>query len=775
MRYKFARNGIVQRRGAVAISLAVAATVAAGRALAQEGEPATQEVGAPTQPIISTLDEIVVTAQRRSENLQEVPIAVAAVTAQQLKSTGIATTQDIPQIVPSVQFTRSGGSGLIFIRGVGTTTATIGEESSNSVYVDGVYLADLAQTINSFNNIQRIEVLKGPQGTLFGRNATGGLVHIITYDPADETLVNAEVSYANYDTLSTRLYLAAPVSERVSADIAITALNQGDGWGRNLNTGRENNVQEYWGARSKFVYRPSDELKIKLAADYYENQDNLGLGYKIDPDTLGTGGFTGPPGHDTTLSDYPLTTQTVWGLSLTGEWDLGFADLTSVTAFRSSETGSLVDVDGGPLPLLTIDYVWITESFQQELRLASSNNGPFSWQLGVFYLNTAAANDSLVSGVALAPAGLLGQHSVADLDTHSYAGFAEAAYAFTSRTELIGGLRYTKDIRALSGGQANINLAGVEGPFATNAITDLEYDAWTYRAALRHAFTDDINGYVSFNRGFKSGSYNLSSPLAPPYLPQYIDAFEVGLKSELFDRRLRLNVSAYHYDIEDYQVRSAAISNIGAARTFNAATVKVDGLDIEFELAPTGGLRLFGGATYLDSRFDKFGGVGEEVQSPIIYPNANSSANPAERTRCPANLIGTRDPGVVGIGPQTGGYTTCFGDVSGLSTQNAPDLTASLGITYRRPIGSVGEVQTALLYSYNSGFFFETDNIVEQDSFSLINASIEYRPTQNLGISLWGRNLADTEYAVQKISTGTGTTLMSGSPRTYGMTIKYEY
>ena len=157
------------------------------------------------------LEEIIVTAQRREERLQDVPIAVAAVTAEALRNNGIDTTRDLPQMVPSVQFTRSGASGLLFVRGVGTTNAAVGEESSNAVYVDGVYLADLAQAINNFNNVERIEVLKGPQGTLFGRNATGGLIHIITREPGQQFVASGEIGYSNYDTYSGRGYLAVPI------------------------------------------------------------------------------------------------------------------------------------------------------------------------------------------------------------------------------------------------------------------------------------------------------------------------------------------------------------------------------------------------------------------------------------------------------------------------------------------------------------------------------------------------------------------------------------
>jgi iron complex outermembrane receptor protein len=714
----------------------------------------------------SLLEEVIVTAQRREERLQDVPIAVAAVTAESLKDNGIDTTRDLPQMVPSVQFTRSGASGLIFIRGVGTTNAAVGEESGNAVYVDGVYLADLAQAINNFNNIERIEVLKGPQGTLFGRNATGGLIHIITREPGDELAASGEVGYGNYNTISGRAYVAGPITDKVSADIALTGLDQKDGWGRNLTLNRDNNIQDYWGARSKVVLRASDELKFTLAGDYSENRDNLVLGYKLDPGTLGSGGFTGPAGHDTTLNNYPLTKQKIWGVSLTAQADLSFATLTSITALRESHNDSDFDVDGGPSRLIRIAFSSGSKAFQQELRLASNDTKTLAWQAGLFYLRPEATNDSNFTGLAFAPGGLQGQHIVADLKTDSYAAFAEVTYSITQTTKLIGGGRYTKDKRDFDGRQANVTLAGVEGAFARNPNTKLDYDAWTYRVALQQILSDDINVYASFNRGFKSGSYSLQSPLNAPYLPQYIDAYELGLKSELFDRRLRLNVAGFHYEISDYQVRSAAAANPGASLILNAATVKVDGVDLEFETALFDQLRLFGGVTYVDSKFDEFGGPNSTFQSPIVYPN------PAT---CPAALRGTPDPGVLTPGPRTGGFTTCFGDVSGNDTPNAPQLTASLGASYTMPVGQSGEVRLSALYSYNDGYVFEPDNIARQGSYNLLNSSLEYRPVDKFGIELWGRNLGDTEYAVQKITTNTGVTAGLGAPRTYGVNFKFDF
>ena len=226
-----------------------AATLAPGAAFAQDAPQAAEEQGG--------LEEIVVTAQRRAENLQEVPIAVSAMTASTLADTGIDATRDLPQVIPSVQFTRSGPSGLFFVRGVGTTNAAAGEEGANAVYVDNVYMADLGQTINYFNNIERIEVLKGPQGTLFGRNATGGLIHVITREPGDETVLDGEFGYANYDTVTARAYVAGPITENISADLAVTNYHQNDGWGRNLTTGGKNFSSRAKGTETRIANSPA--------------------------------------------------------------------------------------------------------------------------------------------------------------------------------------------------------------------------------------------------------------------------------------------------------------------------------------------------------------------------------------------------------------------------------------------------------------------------------------------------------------------------------------
>lgn len=727
------------------------------------------------------LEEIIVTAQRREESLQDVPIAVSAVTTDTLKNAGINSTRELTQIVPSVQVTRSGPSGLFFIRGVGTTNAAAGEEGANALYIDNVYIGDLGQMFNNFNNIARIEVLKGPQGTLFGRNATGGLIHIITKEPGEETVLQGRIGLANYETVDAQVYAGGPITDKIGFDVALTKRHQNDGWGRNLTRNTKNQLEDYWGIRSKLVVRPTDTIKLVLAGDYYHNKDNLGLGWRIADGTLaqnflGGPGYASPGGHDTTSDTAALTNQRIWGVSLTAEADLGFATLTSITAHRDNRNHSAFDVDGGPSPTLpsgallglNIDYISTGKTWQQELRLASNDTDPLSWQVGFFYLNSkAATSPQQITGV---------QNSQidADLKTNSYAAFGEATYAITPTTKLTGGVRYTIDKRDFFGTTRAILAGGVLGPPIASASSSAANDhlttkEWSYRIALRQELTDDVSVYASVNRGFKAGTYNLQSPGLAPALPQFIMAYEAGLKSELFDRRLRFNLAAYHYKIDDFQVRSAAVTSgiAGTSQLLNAATVKVDGIDVDFELAATDQLRFFGGATLLNSRFSKFGGPGATVQAPIVY------LAPAT---CPANLIGTRDPGVVGAGPRTGGIVACLGDVSGNKLPMSPKFAASIGATYTIPLGETDELRASLLYNYNSGYYFEPDNRRKQGDFGLLNASIEYRVSDNLGLEFWGKNITKTAYAVQNLSTAPFVIAeVLGAPRTYGVNLNFDF
>lgn len=748
--------------------LRVRLTAVSTSALALLGAPALAQSMPPSgaatpEPAQGGLNEIIVTAQRRAENLQEVPIAIAAVTADTLSEAGVNDTNSLSQVVPSVNFQRSGASGLFFVRGVGTTNASVGDEGSNAFYVDGVYIPDLSGTVTQFNNIERIEVLKGPQGTLFGRNAFGGLIHIITKEPGEVFEAEGEGGYGNYETAQGKLYVGGPIAANLSMDLALTGYNQAKGWGRNVTLDREIKKMQYWGARSKLVWNASDAVKVTLSGDYYDMDDNTSIGWSVDED-FPVRGLTGPiysiGSMDTASDTYSLTKLTTWGVSGTIEADLGFADLTSISSLRDSENDSDFDVDATQVPWLRISFVSGSRAYQQELRLASAATDPLSWQVGGFYLRSEVDNASRFRG--LGAGGVNGGTFIdATLDTDSYALFGELSYKITPTTQVIGGVRYTKDTRNLGGGQYVV-VNNALGPF-TPTEDRISYGKFTWRAAIRQELTDDVSLYASYNRGFKAGTYSLQSPTNPAVQPQFINAFEAGVKSELFGRRLRLNASVFHYDISNYQIRSAAAGALGAAVLLNAASVKVDGLDVEFDAAPVDNLRIFGGFTWLDSRFSNFGKPGSEYLAPVIYPN------PAV---CDAR--GTADPGTV-TGPYTGGFTTCFGNVSGFQTPGAPDFTASLGASYSIPVNETGSLRFNLLGNYNSGFPFEADGVLRQKKYGLLNGSVAYWLNERWGVEIWGKNITGTKYFQQKISTGLGATTNRAAPATYGVTVKFDY
>lgn len=742
-------------------TMMLAAMLPAGQALAQEsaGPPAGETEGG--------LAEIVVTAQHRAENQQDVPISITAITADTLGSSGISATSDLSQVVPAVQMTRIGPSGLFFVRGVGTTNAAAGEEGANAFYVDGVYIPDLAGTVNNFNNIARVEVLKGPQGTLFGRNASGGLIHIITRDPStDKTIVKGKLGYGNFETVSGQLYLSTPLTDNLAVDVALTGQDQGKGWGRNLTRNVDIKKDDHWGARSKAVWQAGD-LKVSLGGDYYRIKDDTILAWRIDESNLGSGGRVPPTGYDTTANFLSLTDIETWGVNLNVEADLGFATLHSISAVRDTRNATYFDVDGGPSPLIEFDYVSKTRSYQQELRLASASTEPLSWQLGLFYLHTKASNFQKQRGAAFAARGRFGQDIDGKITTDSYAAFGEVTYALTPTTHVTAGLRYTRDEREFEGREQPYSLAGVPlapisypRPSLDRFDPTIENGNLTYRVAVRQELNDDVNVYASLNRGFKSGSYNLQSFTNPPTKPQFITAYEAGLKSELFDRRLRINLAVYHYDISDYQVRSRLD---GTTVLLNAAKVKVDGIDVDFEAAPVERLKLFGGMTFLRSKFDEFEAGLYYYPSPAL---------------CTVPKPGAAGPGVIPgstSGPVTGGLTECYGDTSGNSTPLAPKFTASLGATYTVPLENEGHVQFTAQYSYNSGFFYETENRLRQEKYGILNGAIEYRIDDRWGVELWGRNLTDTRYFALRSSSSTGAYASFAAPRTYGIDVKFDF
>ncbi len=358
---------------------------------------------------------------------------------------------------------------------------------------------------------------------------------------------------------------------------------------------------------------------------------------------------------------------------------------------------------------------------QQEVRLASTSTEPLSWQLGVFYLHLVTDVDQFQEGSALAGNRA---HIVVHGITDSISVFGEATYSLTPTTHLTGGLRWTSDMRKLPIGYTDV-LNATTGALVvrrSNALSEVTYSNLTYRAALRQELGEDANVYVSVNKGFKSGQFNLQTPQDPPVRPETIMAYEIGLKADLLDRHLRVGLAAHHYDISDYQIRSA-IGGVSALR--NAAKVKIDGIDINVEAALTSHLRLTGGATFLNARYASF-------------PNAST------------------------------------GDATGNKTAVAPHFSLNLGASYVVPLGGESELRLTANYLHKSSHVFEPDNRLRQSAYDVVNASVEYRLNEHAAVEFYMKNIGDELYNVQ-MTTSVGFTNLAGEPRRYGANFKFHF
>jgi iron complex outermembrane recepter protein len=738
---------------------AIAVLAVAGVAEAQTAASDTEQPVAATSKNVG-LEEIVVTAQRRRESLQDVPISISAITAAGAEQSGIKSSEDLGIAIPALQFNRQGGvGGTPFIRGVGTAVAQNGTESPVAVYVDDVYMSSPVSTIFDLNNLEGVEVLKGPQGTLFGRNATGGVVNIHTKEPTQDPSLDATVGYGSYDTSSTELYANGPLSKAISANIDAFYKDQSEGYGRDIVTGQS--VWKEWneGVRGKLSWQISDDTKLLFAADYSHDRNDLGWNLAIAPGSISAGGTTYHCPFCTATTPLDGTENWVGGASVRVDHDFGNMSLVSITAFRDNRQSIVLDADehlpGTPIILIIPDDKAHSRSTSQEFRLLSSDSDTLKWIVGAFYFHQESGFDPLTySGLAFSALG--GSENILDSQNlNSYSVFGETSYKFQSDTKITAGLRYTDDyfnerVQVLAG--------GVEPVPLDPSGSAVRFAKLTYRAMIDQKLNEDSLLYASYSRGFRSGEYSSTSPteivngafaLAPPVKPEVLDAYEIGSKNELFDHRLRLNVSAFHYNYSDLQVTS--IQNVSEI-TLNAAKARMDGLDLDWNVVATQRLSFGGGLSFLRAKF-------------VSFPSGPLNVrNPASCTPVPMTT-----------GPVTGGDSVCSANLAGYTVPHAPKFVASANAVYTIPTSS-GDYAASLAIYHNSGFGWELDERLKQPSYQLLNAQLTWMSSNGkFEAKFYARNLLN-DYYYSFLSEGSlEDWFMPAMPRNYGGSVSVHF
>lgn len=688
------------------------------------------------------IEDIVVTAQRREERLQDVPIAITAFSAERLSNTGVTSAGDLGAVTPALTVASNQNYFQPRIRGIGTQAFGPGLENPIATYIDGVYIASAPASLLSLAGIERVEVLKGPQGTLFGRNATGGLIQVVTRDPRAGFSGNADVGYGNYNTFTANAYLNGG-SDAVAGDLSIHYSHQGDGYGRNFFLNQDaNRLDNDFAARSKLLIRPFDGTTIRVSGDYTANNGSLPTirQYSESLPLLGPQTPGSPWDAD---SDYPSRFKfRGGGGSVRIDQDAGSIRLASITAYRKSTFNYQLDFDATRTSAFSVTNRQIDRQFSQELQLASGPGSTVTWLLGAYYFSGKGSFDPAdigFDGPLLSPTSPTFPLSLlryaGNQATKSFAGFGQATVPLGENTNLTGGLRYTTEKRELDVTQTAFLLGGVQVPETTTAAA--RFNKLTWRLSLDHKFTPDVMVYASYNRGFKSGGFNVTTPLEPQYSPETLDAYEIGVKADLFGHKLRLNPSIFYYDYQNVQVQF--FTNQGQIGIRSGPSARIYGLDLDFEFAPTRELRFYGGATVIHDRFGN-------------YPNAP-----------------------IAIPLPMGGNAFSTGDATGNRLPFTADFSGTIGVEYKIPLAS-GNLALNANLNHNSGFFSETDNQLRQPSYNMISASIGWSTKDDrFSVRAWGKNLANEAVIIQLSSGPAGVGAAYQPPRTYGITIGSKF
>jgi iron complex outermembrane receptor protein len=737
------RGGIMSKRGNTTVKvatslLALSAAISANKAWAQQA---------------SVVEEVVVTAERRAESLQKVPIAVQAFNQKQLTQALVKDTADLTKITPGLNFFNDGvGSAQIFIRGVGRNSITAGQEASVPVYVDGVYYASGVGQLTSLDDAQQVEILKGPQGTLYGRNATGGLISITTLTPQATPMVHLKAGYESYNTTDDSIYVTGAITNNLYASISGDIHYQDEGYGRAIYVDhRRDNYVRYGGVRAKLLWKPTDSDTVNLGADFYNDLSKLGVAASVLPGTFSSQGAPPPPSPwDSQLARLQHAHAENYGGSLQWEHDFGnnlvFKSLSAYrNAFYISDNYAL---GLGPKLVATINAQQKIWSFQQEF-LLQGETGPFNYTAGLFYLTDGDKQPVSVALTALPLTQVVPSKTL----LQSYSGFAQVDYRFTDRDTLTLGGRYTIDRRAITAGAGTI-FAGHES--ILYASGHKEFSDFTWRAALKHEFSNELMAYVSANKGFNSGVYNAAGALtptgalAPPVRPEILYAYEGGVKSSLFDNHLQLNGAGYYYDFSDLQVMGFSPSGIGGTVLSNAAKAEIYGAEISGVAAipvAVGQLNLRAGASFVHARYDSYPGC-------TIYIAHNTFPFITQVPTLP--------------------LTNCAGN----QLIQTPSFTFSTTPSYTVPLERIGgSLEMSMTYYHSSGYYYNPGNNQKLHPYDMLDAEITYAfPDGRTRLQVYGSNLTNAAVGAIEAETTLGFNIQGYlPPRVFGVRFDYRF
>ncbi|MGQ0622886.1 MAG: TonB-dependent receptor [Panacagrimonas sp.] len=729
------------------------------------------------------VEEVVVTAQKREENPQDVPISMQAFSGEALAARGIETTAELGQAVPGLQFTGVSGFTLIFLRGIGTDNFIPSADPSVATYVDGIYLPAGQTTSQALGNVRRVEVLKGPQGTLFGRNATGGAISIVTEEPGDEFKVSGELEGGNFDRRAGRLSVSGPITDWLSAGLSGISLRKDSYYTAALYETQGDQLDAF---RIKTNLHPTDDLSLALtlSRSLQRGQGSL-IGNNTDPSLIGRLALSTPAEDDySSETDFEGESQARQDLLYgTLNWSLPWLDMKLIGSDQKThQLYASNDFDGSAIPL---GGLAITNGFARlataELQLLSNERTPgvdrFQWVSGLYYLRSRAGFDPLhlraapgaldaafgLAGVEL-PQGLtdlfdsalllntpLGDNGVnlalrGLLETRSYSAYAQGTYFLNDQFDFTLGGRFQREKRYLIEASTGVVL-----PLLNEEVTLLPFrlpdaeisENFSPKAVLSFHPREDALVYLSYSVGYKSGTFNIINIYAPPnyIVPEKVTSFELGAKLDFLGGGLRVNGALFNNEIDNLQSAFVSLASGGAIRFLTAGAARTRGAELDVIWLPMAqtnpGLAITGNLAYVDATYTDFtDGSGFLPGSGLIATHLDFSGNEIVR---------------------------------------APKLSGGLGIVQAIELER-SSVELAVDGYSNSGFYYDAFNTVEEKAYTLVNARISYlHAPWNLRTTLFGKNLLDERYHVQQFQTDFGINKTLAAPVEYGLRLTWEF
>lgn len=671
--------------------------------------------------------EILVTAQRRSESMQNVPITLSVLSADDLKKSQIVTTADLATVAPGLNFSQTQGTAQPRIRGVGTSGIGPGEESAVPLYLDGVYQAFMHGNLFNLNAVKRIEVLKGPQSTLYGRNALGGAIVIVTEDPQQAPELRLGAELGSFLRKEVSGYVTGGITSTLSANLAVKYAED-RGYIKDLLRGGYINPSENSSVRGKLLWQPSPGASFKLTVNHDHVDDPTGTA--IHPVNGVTQSRATNPnvflasGYNASLNTKPVNTSNVTGASLSSTIGIGSLSLDLLGSYADADSTQILDGDATQINTSVTVFVRTSKTWTGEARLSSPAENPLSWTIGAYYFNDDSAYEPLTTsrGANI----FIGNQKA---DAHDF--FGEATYAFNDSVSLTGGLRYSEETRSKS-----LYRNGVFVGYGKTSFNNL-----SPRVSLKWKINDRVRSYVTYSQGYKSGLYNLSDTTFPfkPVNPEKNKAYEVGVKTNL-GRGSYFNISGFYYDYTNLQVLAVGLGAGNTSILQNAASSEIYGAeaDLFLRLTPSWNLRV--APSWSHARYKSF------PRAAVTLPLASG----------------------------LGGAATVR-DASGNPVARSPDYTVTVSTDYSWDMFG-GSMTASATYYYRSKFYWDPVMDFREDAIHLVSSRLSWQTAdERATIYVFGSNLLDEKYNLYAVQATASRGAVLARPRTVGVGLNIAF